>query len=149
MNKLINTVTVIPDWLWVLLGIGAVSLIASVWTWRSEKNFAERAIHTTGQVTGFVERMSKQRTFFYTKFSFKTTDGRVIEITSRVSDGDKPQESIGDAVPVLYDPEDPQRAHIDDFSQGKLLTWALAIFGGLHLGLGLWKAISLLNHTTG
>ena len=62
-------------------------------------------------------------------FRFTTKDGRSFTVTSNVAQSPSPWQ-LGDPVPVLYQKEHPENAHIDSFAQLWAPQVVLGIVGG-------------------
>jgi hypothetical protein len=102
-----------------------VALIASMDT----AVFLHRAVATTGTVVGLraTSEPNKHGVTYAPVFSFSAADGRSYTIHSRVSSS-PPEFSIGQRVPVLYEPDRPTLAKIDSHLQ----LWTFPdVFGGI------------------
>ena len=112
--------------LFVVIGIGLIA--SSLYSIRTTLNLTTNGIKTLGTVTRLTQsRDSHGGTLYQAHISYKTSSGLDIEFgdSSRSS---SPAYSIGQHVPVLYNPETPRRARIDTFAN----RWLLAlVFGGM------------------
>ncbi len=101
--------------------------------------FVARAVRTQAVFVGSVTRIggSHGGSFHHPEFRFQTSDGRSFVVSSHFGSTDQPY-ATGDTVPVLYDPEDPDRSEIDSILELWLTPLALAIVG---LGLTWVPAI--------
>ena len=110
-----------------VVGLGMLS--GGVALWRSNAAFAARAVKADGVVTDFKfsqSRGSRSGGGTYAPVvTFKTGDGRKVNLISPFGSS-KPGYNLGDHVGVLFDPADPEQAHIDSF----MSKW----FGVLMLG---------------
>ena len=108
--------------------IGVAFLIASVFTMRSEINFREEAIAAPGIVVELVPTQgSKGGTTYKPVFQFNDRNDKVHTVTSSVASS-PPSYHRGEAITVLYHPENPEGAQIDSFMESWLLP---LVFGSL------------------
>lgn len=117
---------------WIFALVGAVLLIAAGVIYQRDKAFAGAARSATGQVVEQVQSWSKDhdgRTSrgYASRVRFTVEDGRAVEFIETVFSY-PPRHAEGEQVPVLYDPDRPSQAMIDDF-RGRYT--ALAIVGAL------------------
>ena len=127
-----------------LLGWGIVSFF------QQSSNIA-RSVRVEGVVTGFVGRRMGPQTFVAPKtrdglkverkamyrpqVRFTTERGRVIEFVGRV--GSRPARyNVGEKVEVIYNPQDPEKAYLDQFSELWFKTILLFLFGVVMVGMG-------------
>ena len=89
--------------------------------------FLEAAVSADGTVTGNVRAHGHRGNVFYPRVRFSTTDGQQISFVSGV--GTNPAlYGVGDPVPVIYDPHDPDHASI----RSLVTLWLLPmILGGI------------------
>ena len=109
-------------------------LAASYGFYHHSKNFIASCAHADGTV---VENVSGQMandssTVYYPKFSFQTPDGATHTIKSSAGSS-PPSYSVGQHVPVIYTPGDPDGASVDSFMN---LWFAATIF--FVLGIAGW-----------
>ena len=100
--------------------------------------FLSRAVTTQGLVVDLVRIATKNPNHpaYYPLVRFTTESGRTIEFRSQLTVEGHPQ-NIGDRVPVLYDPNNPEDAQINDPSN-RWLQFSLFCLGGVgFLGFGL------------
>jgi hypothetical protein len=109
-----------------------------------DNNFRETAVRTTGTIVSYETRQSTSRDddrgtrrseTYAPVVKFTTKDGRTIEFTSSVSSSSKPVP--GRQVDVLYHPDDPQHAKVDDAAGRLLAPLITGGLGGIFLPLGL------------
>ena len=135
--------------LWVLGGlffvIGVGMLFAGVSWWRSNAAFAEHAVAGEGTVSDLLYRRSSSSSSssssrnsgtYVPVIDFTAPNGSRIHITGS-SGSNPPAYSRGDKVPLLFDPENPEKAVIDSFGERKAgplilsgLGAAFALVGG-------------------
>jgi hypothetical protein len=124
-------------------GVGVVMMGASLWLYRGEQGFVRRATRTEGVVTALNYRTdSDGGGAYYPVFRFTDDAGSTHEVQARA--GSKPaSREVGEQVPVLYDPADPDGARIDSYFNlhvGSFVTTILAlVFGGVGI-IWLWLA---------
>jgi hypothetical protein len=117
---------------WIFAVMGVALLIAAGVIYQYDRTFAETAKSATGQVIEQVPSWSKDREGrasrgYASRVRFMVEDGRAMEFVETVFSY-PPRHGLGAQVPVLYDPDRPSQAMIDDF--GGRYT-ALAIVGAL------------------
>lgn len=117
---------------WIFALVGAVMLIAAGVTYQHDRSFAKAAKAATGQVIEQVPSWSKDRDGrtsrgYASRVRFTAENGRAVEFVETVFSY-PPRHGLGEQVPVLYKPDRPSQAIIDDF--GGRYT-ALVIVGGL------------------
>jgi hypothetical protein len=98
---------------------------------------SEVALGTVGRLDRVVRKSTRgtPHISYAPVFSFLTTDGRTITVTSG-SSSSPPEFRAGEEVPVLYDRRDPENARINTFWQ----VWGMEITTG-----GMGAAICLLT----
>src|SRR6266496_180787 len=122
---------------WFLISLSSVSLIICVVSFF----YAQHVVRTYTPVQGHVievqpHSVGHEETAYFAVFSF--TDDKGGEHTVRSSVGSSPaQGKVGDVIPILYPPGQPDRARIgtDDYVWG--LTIASAVPGVVLLPVGL------------
>lgn len=123
---------------WFLLAIAALLLgSAGAIAW-SEISFRRVAVETDGRVVGMITQRSRDRPGHSTRsyapvFTFALPDGQEVRVESS-SGSNPPCCSVGATVRVLYDPSQPQRAHIAGFAESWFLPMLL---GGIGTMFGL------------
>jgi len=108
---------------------GIAFLLAAIGDYEYEAYFLRHAVQTTGQVTQLdehVDRDSTSVTVTYAPvFTFQT--GNVGHTVHSESGTNPPGYVLGQVVPIVYDPTDPDHAQISTFGQ----KW------GLDVGFGV------------
>jgi hypothetical protein len=103
---------------WVAPLFYALGVLAVVWAvlaYRSERRFLRKARRVEGVVVGLNQRAASMSTIYFPVVRYTTAAGATLTTSSRDSKS-KRSYPIGRAVPVLYDPDQPDRAEIDEFS---------------------------------
>jgi len=114
---------------WVSLGLTA-------FFYQRTKTFLDHAGRADGKVVRLVERPgSDSGTLFYPVFAFRDAGSREHEIYFGTGSF-PPSYSVGDTVKLLYRPEQPNDAKIDDFFSLWGLPAILGGFGVLELLVG-------------
>ncbi|WP_167760184.1 DUF3592 domain-containing protein [Paraburkholderia pallida] len=117
-----------------VFGIGFLSL--GIWLWHSDARFAEHAVRTQGKVTDLIAgRDSKGNLSYHTQFEFTTPDGQRLRATGSAGTS-SPDYSLGDTVPVLYDPADPEDAEIDSFLERSFGALIVSLLGSISALVG-------------
>lgn len=101
----------------------------------ADNNFRAKAVPADGTVISYATKRDgdRHRTTYAPVVRFSTPDGRTFEFTSGIYKSGKPATG---QVRVLYDPDDPQHAKVDD-NAGRLLGPVITGgLGGLFLVLG-------------
>lgn len=134
-----------PKWTLFFMGtIGLVLLIiAGVWGWNTH-SFTLGAQAATGKIQGYEERESttrrngvtRKKVVNYPVFTFQDAQGAEHRVTASAGQS-KSAYTIGDEVPILYVPGNPQEARINNFSQMWMGPVSIGIIGGVFLGIGL------------
>jgi hypothetical protein len=130
-------------------GVGALLLVVGVVIARANRRFARRARRAPGLVTGVtwsaVGPPADTTMTALPELRFTLPDGRVVETVARAGTTlDAMQE--GNAVTVLYDPDDPARAQIAS-GGATALGVAFIVIGGVCvlIGAGLVAAGTALE----
>lgn len=111
--------------IFLLIGMGL--LIGSFFAYQNSSSFLDAAIKTEGTVIELIASRSKNSTTYKPLVQFTSQTGEVIEFTSP-SGSSPPSYAKGEKVEILYLPEQPQKAEINDFFS---LWGVVAIVGGL------------------
>ncbi len=114
------------------LTISLGMIVGALFWYQNTNSFIKQAVKAEGIVIDFVSDRRSSKPLV----RFKDAQGNTIEFTSSLSTN-PPRYNIGQTVNVLYLPQEPKNATIDDF----LSLWS----GQLVLGVvGILFAISLL-----
>jgi hypothetical protein len=124
----------VPRWFAALfLAIGVICLTAAGFVYRHAQAFAGRAERAEGRIVDVVYRSARPGETIGTYssiFRFTTRAGRTVQATASVR-ATTSRHRVGDAVRVLYDPQDPQNALIDSLVDRYFMPIVL-----LPIGLG-------------
>ena len=128
---------------WVFLaGFGPICMIVGAVSYFRTRNFIARASVAEGVVVEMVERRGENGTMFAPVYSFSDGLGESHTVYSSTSSY-PPSHRVGDRVTVLYEPESPEDACLDEFFD----LWGFAVIpGGIGLGhfvIGLGLVISV------
>lgn len=93
----------------VMLIISSIFLVSTVYAAYYRYSKIQKAINTTGKITGFrveteekrQKNRTKKTTFYYPKFEFKDQSGKVINIESNVGKGNSPGYRIGEEIEIM------------------------------------------------
>lgn len=126
----------IMSWIgYIFTGVGLVFLVSGGWLFYRDHQFAARALHAQGVVTDLARKRDRNDdgTTFTAIVQFTDAKGQSQEMADGIS-SNPPRFSKGDKVDVLYDPQAPSSAVIND-------GWGRYFLPGLFSGLGLLFAI--------
>ena len=135
----------------ILLGMGAVLLVAAVAAGIHTALFLRGASRTTGTITdqtAVSDSVSGRRpsTTYRPTVTFQTADGHWVVVTSRVSTSSSHQSGgqwvsttprVHDHVPVVYDPANPSHTEVDTFFHLWLVPLVFGVLGVAFAGFGL------------
>ena len=126
----------------IMLLIGLALLGFAATKTYETRAFLDRAVQVQGQVV----RMDSHRSYdddgrpagtLYTAIvEYTDKAGARHEVRERISKGN-PTRAIGDQVPVLYDPDDPAEARIDDYMGREGADLWLTLLGLFFAGFGV------------
>jgi hypothetical protein len=119
----------------IFLAVGLAMLAGGIALWRSNAAFAAHASSAEGTVIDLVYSSSSKGSGTYAPvYEFAAPDGHRVRITSS-GGSNPPSYARGDHVRVLFDPANPEHAHIDSFME--------QMFGVLILsGMGVLFALA-------
>jgi hypothetical protein len=127
----------------IFIGVGALLLGLGLFFFVRTRSFLSRAVSVTGAVIGFREsRGSEGGTVYQPVVTYRTTEGQTHEFTDSVA-SDPPGFTVGEAVPVAYDPTDPEQAKIARPFRLWFVSGLLSSMGALFLVLGVVLAVAL------
>jgi len=117
--------------------IGLMLLLAVACTVWTTKAWLARAVEVRGQVVEMVRVRDRddQGYTFTPLVRFQTADGRTVEFQSSLRNN-PPGYHTGQAVSVLYDPEEPHSAAIRGVLSIWLLPIVLSFLGSIFLAIG-------------
>jgi len=119
----------------------AILLGVAIFFFVRTRRFLARAIDTQGTVIGLVaSRGSEGATTYKPVVQFTTPEGGTFQFTDSVGSS-PPGFDVGEAAPVKYDPQNPQRARI---GTGFRLWFLVVLLGGLGLIFGIVGAALLV-----
>jgi hypothetical protein len=121
-------------------GIGLLMVIGAFFLWKRSKNLLANGIKTEGTVIDLIGRRgSKGGTTYTPQVGFKAMDGREITFMGHVG-SNPPSFQVGQIVPVVYLPNNPEKAAINAFWD---LWGAATIIGGMGV---MFLVISALSY---
>ena len=119
----------------IFLAIAVIALAVCAYSAYGAWQTARREVSAPGRVVDLVERSSRDSktgavtVFSYPVVEFTASNGQAQKV--QTSEGSYPPAySAGDAVTVLYDPQQPREARIKSFSSD-LMLWLLPIITGV------------------
>lgn len=118
----------------------ALCLVWAVLAYRSERRYLSRAARATGVVESVTaEQGTRGGTSYFPVISFTTAAGAPVRARSRSSNN---RYRVGDSVPVLYDPNEPDDMQIDTLGS----RWVMVGFAtGLAALFVLIGAVSIVS----
>lgn len=122
--------------------VGILPLGLGAYVYTDISSFEAIAIPSEGEVTEIFLATSKARAggsdlnSYAPKVAFTTKDGTLVEYRASASSSD-PGYKVGDTVPILYDPNEPERAKINSFFHMWLFPTILLSVGSLFTALAL------------
>jgi hypothetical protein len=135
-----------PNIMWPVLLVGAAALGRALWQWRRARELHETGVAVMGVVTdvrvSWKSSGDSSHRIVKCVLRFDTEDGRTVETVSSEVAGSSARAEVGESVPVLYDPDDPQRARIEGISGNEVFTWiAMGAGGALFFVIALWTIL--------
>jgi Protein of unknown function (DUF3592) len=128
-------------WKWLTIVFGSIGVLLGVAAGISAV-VASQSISGDTRAEGIVVGNEKGGRAYHPVVEFATPGGAVVRFTGGI--GTSPAYEIGSHVGVLYDPENPQGAVIDDFWQRWFWPTLLGILGAPFLGIGIAFAVVAL-----
>ncbi len=124
-----------------LAGMGTTFVAIGIAVGISNVRFVSHAKHADGVVIDLVWSSSGKGGSSAAPVVRFELDGKGFTFRGGVSSR-PPSYSVGEKVPVLYDPEDPSKAKIDGFWDLYFLPFVFALLGGLDLAaVGIWVMV--------
>ena len=130
---------------------GGAMIFFGVRSFLGTNSFLKIAKPSMGEVIGFDSRIintkGNSRTSYFPKIKFVDAKGTEVEFVSS-SGSSSPDVSIGDKVPILYNPEHPNEARRNNFLDLWFLTTILSAMGLVFLLVGIaiyFKKISFVK----
>lgn len=118
---------------WVFTGFGVIFMVAGAGIYYVDGQFAARASKARGVVTDLVRPRDRQSTTYSAIVRFTDAQGQQQEMVDSLS-SNPPRFSRGEEVDVLYDPQSPSNAMIDD-------AFGRYFLPGMFAGLGFVFAL--------
>jgi hypothetical protein len=123
---------------WLVLAAGTGFIAIGIWELTSSNDLHRRGVRTLGTVTGFREEMSGDDKMYYPIIHFRDRDGA--EQTVRYPSGSNVKfYQLGQQVTVIYLPEEPEYAKLDEPLEFTLVPWVCFALGTMCVGLSLWE----------
>ena len=99
--------------------VGIAMLIGGIFVYRSNQQFLQSSLKSTGTITGLDLKHSSDSSSYYPVVQFRTLENQIINFTSSV--GSNPASyQVGETVEVNYNPTNPTSAKINDFTSNWL-----------------------------
>lgn len=117
----------------VCVVLGVLALAGAGFAYRAQRHFLRTALRATGTVQSFrTERMDRS-TMYFPVIQFTTATGATVTAESHTSRGGI---TLGQKLPVLYDPSDPQNVEINAFWSRWLMVMIALFFALVLFGIG-------------
>lgn len=114
----------------ILFFVGIAMLIGGIFVYRSNQQFLQSSLKSTGTITGLDLKQSSDSSSYYPVVQFRTLENQIINFTSSV--GSNPASyQVGETVEVNYNPTNPTSAKINDFTSNWLGVLALGFIGAI------------------
>jgi hypothetical protein len=135
MNPTMKAIWWLPR---IFAAVGFALLLWASGLYTKEHAFVGRATHTNGTVVDLSYSPSSRGGSFYPVFRFTDVRGQPFTVRSHL--GSRPaSRHVGEVVPVLYDPANPDGARIASFANLYLATSITTVLGLIFGGMGaLW-----------
>jgi hypothetical protein len=119
--------------------IGVVFATLALRHFGRRRAFLRGSRATMGAVVGFEERRDREEPGYFPIVRFTTDSGREVKFLSEAGSS-HPSAQVGDAVPVRYRPDVPERAEVDSF----MGLWGLAVVFATLSGAFLFAGTGML-----
>lgn len=121
----------------VFIPLGVMLLLGTAWTVWSTRTWIAHAVEVKGAVIEMVRTRDREDTtyLFAPVVRFETREGRTVEFESTMRSY-PPAYRTGQAVTVLYDPDEPRYAAIRGFFSLWLMAIILGFIGTVFLSVG-------------
>jgi hypothetical protein len=120
----------------LILTLGVLAVIWAVLAYLVQRRFLSRAVRTTGVVESLnVERTSKS-TVYTPNIRFVTAAGA--SVTSTANRGSSRSYRVGQTLPVLYDPNHPDKLEVNTFWERWAMVATAVGTALVLLGIGTW-----------
>ena len=123
---------------WFLIAGSVIVLIIAIGTALYSWHFSATAAHTSGRVIEMVKHTNNKDggVSYSPVFVFRDATGAEHTIYSTLSSW-PPRHRVGDIVPILFSPDDPQNARIEGFWYLWFVPVLTGILGIIYLPVGL------------
>jgi Protein of unknown function (DUF3592) len=118
----------------VCLTLGLLAVIWLVLAYRSQRRFMRKALHATGVVQTVKKERWGRQTNYIPIIRFTTASGATV--TARPKTSRNGGYSVGQTIPVLYDPDQADTPEIDAFWSRWFVVVVAAFFALVLLGIG-------------
>lgn len=88
---------------------------------------------------------SNSRVYYFSRFVFNTQDGKKIVVDDGLRSSRRPLYRVGEPVVMVYDPADPQHAHVRSFYQTYALYVFFSVIGFLFVCIGIFLGITVVK----
>jgi hypothetical protein len=124
--------------------VGIATLIGGFFVYRSNQQFLQSSLKSTGTVTGLDLKQSSDSSSYYPVVQFRTLENQVINFTS--SAGSNPASyQVGETVEVNYNPTNPTSAKINDFTTNWLTVLILGFMGAIFSFVGVITPVNKIR----
>lgn len=116
--------------------VGIAMIIGGIFMYRSNQQFLQSSLKSTGTVTRLDLKQSSDSSSYYPVVQFRTLENQVINFTSSAGSNPAPYQ-VGETVEVNYNPTNPNSAKINDFMSNWLTVLIFGIMGTLFSYIGV------------
>jgi len=128
----------------ILFLVRIAMLIGGIFVYRSNQQFLQSSLKSTGTITGLDLKQSSDSSSYYPVVQFRTLENQIINFTSSV--GSNPASyQVGETVEVNYNPTNPNSAKINDFTSNWLTVLILGLMGTVFSFLGLILPVNTIR----
>lgn len=106
----------------VIIPVGIGTLLLSIYLFLQTTAFISQATKTEGEIVAMRREVSvqsdhRQQIAYYPTFQFTTANGELVQVESHGGSDPSSSFQVGQKIEVLYDPQDPHHAKINDVMQ--------------------------------
>ena len=126
--------------------VGLAFLAIAAFTIRSEIRYRSGAIRVSGTVMEMIPTSGSKGGILYKPvFQFADLNDRMHKVSGSVASS-PPAFHTGQAVTVLYRPENPENAQLDSFMEAWFLPLVFGILGGVFTAIGSGFLVYAVRH---
>jgi hypothetical protein len=120
----------------IFAAVGAPLLGLGLFFFLRTRSFLSRAVSVSGVVSTFRESRGSEGPVYQPVVTYETTEGETHQFTDSLGT-ELPRFTVGESVPVAYDPANPERAKIAKPFHLWVVSGLLSSLGALFLVVGV------------